>query len=44
MGIDKGQMETLRKAAVAMEDLDKLTVHARREGGEMRTSIHFKSR
>lgn len=28
----------------AFDDLDKLTVHARREGGVMRTSVHFKTR
>jgi hypothetical protein len=32
------------QAIDAMDDLDKLTVHARREGGAMRTSIHFKTR
>jgi hypothetical protein len=32
------------KVIDAMDDLDKLTAHARREGGVMRTSIHFKTR
>ncbi|MEI6178601.1 MAG: hypothetical protein WCS43_17045, partial [Verrucomicrobiota bacterium] len=32
------------EAIDAMDDIDKLTVHARREGGAMRTSIHFKTR
>jgi hypothetical protein len=27
-----------------MDDMDKLTVHSRREGGELRTSVHFKTR
>ena len=28
----------------AMDDMDKLTVHVRREGGMLRTSLHFKTR
>ncbi|MCX6867378.1 MAG: hypothetical protein NTV46_14360, partial [Verrucomicrobia bacterium] len=28
----------------AMDDMDKLTVHTRREGGVLRTSLHFKTR
>ncbi len=32
------------KVIDAMDDMDKLTVHARREGGMLRTSVHFKTR
>ena len=28
----------------AMSDLDSLTVHSRREAGQLRASVHFKSR
>jgi len=37
-------LENLRKLGAAMEDLDRLSLHARREGGVLRTSIHLKSR
>jgi len=36
--------QKIGKAIDAMDEFDKLTVHARREGGAMRTSIHFKTR
>jgi hypothetical protein len=38
------QSETTAKVIEAMEDLDKLTVHSRREAGTLRTSVHFKTR
>lgn len=38
------QLETASKAIEAMDELDKLTVHSRREAGTLRTSIHFKTR
>lgn len=45
---DSAPTESDMKKVVAlidtMDDIDKLTVHARREGGAMRTSIHFKTR
>jgi hypothetical protein len=30
--------------AAALEDFDKLSVHVRRENGQLRSSIHFKTR
>jgi len=38
------QLATLRKIAGAMDELDRLTVNARREGGVLRCSVHFKTR
>jgi hypothetical protein len=38
------QLETASKAIDAMDELDKFTVHSRREAGTLRTSIHFKTR
>lgn len=38
------QLETASKVIEAMDDLDKLTVHSRREAGALRTSVHFKTR
>lgn len=38
------QLETAGKVIEAMDDLDKLTVHSRREAGTLRTSVHFKTR
>lgn len=43
-GPSTDDMGKIGKVIEAMDDLDKLTVHARREGGAMRTSIHFKTR
>jgi hypothetical protein len=38
------QLKEATKVISAIDDLDKLTVQARREGGVMRTSVHFKTR
>jgi len=47
MGENAPSAEQIAKAAKiidAMAEFDKLTVHANREGGVLRTSIHFKTR
>ena len=44
IGIGAEELEMMSKASTAMEDLDKLTLHSRREAGVLRTSIHFKTR
>lgn len=36
--------EKVKKAIAILSDLDKLTVHSRREGGVLRSTIHFKTR
>jgi len=38
------QKETINKVIAALEDLDQLTAHSRREGGVLRSTIHFKTR
>ena len=38
------QKEMIQKAITVLSDLDKLTVHARREGAVLRSSVHFKTR
>lgn len=40
----KEDLEKATKLIAAMDDLDKLTVHSRREDGKLRSSIHFKTR
>ena len=42
--IPSNRMENAGKLAEAMQDMDKLTIHARREGGVLRSSVHFKTR
>ena len=42
--VDPDDMEQVRKLAAALEDFDKLSVHVRRENGQLRSSIHFKTR
>jgi hypothetical protein len=37
-------LKSAAELITALEDLDKLTVHARREGGVLRSSVHFKTR
>lgn len=44
LGIDADDLADIRKVIAATEDLDTLTVHARREGGALRSSVHFKTR
>lgn len=44
LGVDANQMKESAKFIAALDDLDKLTVHARREGGVLRSSVHLKSR
>jgi hypothetical protein len=43
LGIDADDLKNATKIIEAMEDMDKLTVHARREGGALRSSVHFKT-
>ncbi|MBC8126131.1 MAG: hypothetical protein H8M99_03140 [Gloeobacteraceae cyanobacterium ES-bin-144] len=43
-GMTDQQMKNTENLIDAMGDLDKLTVNARREGGVLRTSLHFKTR
>ncbi len=42
--MDEEDMEQIRKLAAALEDFDKLSAHVRRENGQLRSSIHFKTR
>lgn len=44
LGIDSEDLKTAGKFIAAMDEMEKLTVHARREGGALRTSVHFKTR
>lgn len=38
------EKKTVRNAMTVLSDLDKFTVHSRREGAVLRTSVHFKTR
>lgn len=42
--VDEEDMEQIRKLAAALADFDKLSVHVRRDDGQLRSSIHFKTR
>ena len=42
--IPTDRMKTASKFITALDDLDKLTVHARRENGVLRSSVHLKTR
>lgn len=42
--LDSADLDKIRKLSAAMEEMDKLTLHSRREGGLLRTSIHLKTR
>jgi hypothetical protein len=42
--VDEDDMEQIRKLAAALADFDKLSVHVRRDDGQLRSSIHFKTR
>jgi hypothetical protein len=44
LGMDDDAIKNAGKVVDALDELDKLTVHARREGGVMRSSVHFKTR
>ena len=44
LGMNEDNIKTAAKVVDALDELDKLTVHARREGGAMRSSVHFKTR
>lgn len=44
LAISKGDLEDAAKLVTALEDLDQLTAHVRREGGVLRSSIHLKTR
>lgn len=44
LGMDSDDLKKAAKIISATEDMDKLTVHARREGGVLRSSVHFKTR
>ena len=37
-------MQNIKDAITILSDLDKLTVHSRRDGGVLRSSVHFKTR
>jgi hypothetical protein len=43
LGMDDSDLKTARKFIAATEDLDKLTIHARREDGKLRSTVHFKT-
>lgn len=43
-GISSGDLEEMSRYAKALEDLDELKVWIRREGGQVRGSLHFKTR
>jgi len=43
-GRTPAQIKNAVKGIAALDDLDKLTVHSRREGGQLRTSVHLKTR
>lgn len=42
--LEAEQKALVQKSISILGDLDKLTVHARREGSELRSSVHFKTR
>lgn len=42
--LDGSDQKTIRELTAALEDLEKLTAHCRREDGVLRTSIHLKTR
>ena len=44
LGMSEGDLKDAAKMITVFEDLDKLTVHVRREGGALRSSVHLKSR
>lgn len=43
LGMGEDDLKQARKVIAATEDLDKLTFHARRENGKLRSSVHFKT-
>lgn len=43
-GMSPAQLKNAGDLISTMDDMDKLTVHARREGGVLRSSVHFKTR
>jgi hypothetical protein len=44
VSLSKEDLETFSRSIEAMDEIDKLTIHARRENGELRTSVHFKTK
>lgn len=44
MPLPEKEKKNIKEAIDLLGDLDKLTVHSRREGEELRTSVHFKTR
>ncbi len=44
LGMESSDLEDARKAIKVLHDLDKLTIHARREAGVLRSSVHLKTR
>jgi hypothetical protein len=42
--MDQDDMEQVRKLAAALDDFDKLSIHLRRENGQLRSSLHLKTR
>ena len=43
-GVTKEDLEQAGRMIDAMDEIDKITVHARRENGELRSSVHFKTK
>ncbi len=43
-GVDKDDLAQAVKIIEAMDEIESLTVHARRENGELRSSVHFKTK
>jgi hypothetical protein len=43
-GISEDDLAQAAKFIEAMDELDQLTIHARRENGELRSSVHFKTK
>jgi hypothetical protein len=44
LGLQADDLQNAAKAVEILDDLDKLTVHCRREGGVLRSSVYLKSR
>ena len=44
LGLSQSDLKDAENVITVLEDLDKLTVHARREGGVLRSSVHLKTR
>lgn len=42
--LEESDKKNIKDAITILSDLDKLTVHSRRDGGVLRSSVHFKTR